>query len=165
MKTILISFFFLFSTMLVSAQDQAKPYTVNADAKSDIQKAVVLAKAQNKHVLLQVGGNWCPWCLRFHAMAIGAQKVDSLIKADYVYLMVNYSKENKNMDVMKDLEYPNRFGFPVFVVLDGKGKILHTQDSGQLEHATVKGYDTTKVVTFLKMWNVKALDPTSYTVK
>jgi hypothetical protein len=66
---------------------------------------------------------------------------------------------------MKDLEYPNRFGFPVFVVLDGKGKILHTQDSGQLEHATVKGYDTTKVVTFLKMWNVKALDPTSYTVK
>jgi thioredoxin-related protein len=165
MKTTLISIFILLSAILVSAQDQSKPYTINADAKADIQKAVVMAKAQNKHVLLQVGGNWCPWCLRFHAMAIGAQKVDSLLKADYIYLMVNYSKENKNMDVMKELEYPNRFGFPVFVVLDGKGKILHTQDSGQLEHATVKGYDTTKVVTFLKMWNVKALDPASYTAK
>jgi hypothetical protein len=98
-------------------------------------------------------------------MATSAKKVDSLIRADYIYLMINYSKENKNMDVMKQLEYPNRFGFPVFVVLDGKGKRLHTQDSGLLEHATVKGYDTTKVVTFLKQWNVKALDPSVYTEK
>ena len=165
MKTTFISIFLILSTFMVFAQDASKPYNINADAKADIQKAILAANAQHKHVLIQVGGNWCPWCLRFHAMATGAQKVDSLIKADYVYLMVNYSKENKNMDVMKELEYPNRFGFPVFVVLDGKGKILHTQDSGQLEHATVKGYDTTKVVTFLKMWNVKALDPASYTAK
>jgi thioredoxin-related protein len=163
MKTTLISVFFLLSAMFVFSQEPAKPYNINADAKADIQKAIQTANAQNKHVLIQVGGNWCPWCLRFHAMATSAKKVDSLIKADYVYLMVNYSKENKNMDVMKDLEYPNRFGFPVFVVLDGKGKRLHTQDSGFLEHATVKGYDTTKVVTFLKMWNVKAVDPGSYT--
>lgn len=98
MKNTLLSIFFLLSTIFVSAQDQAKPYNINADAKSDIQKAVVLAKAQNKHVLLQVGGNWCSWCLRFHAMATGAQKVDSLINADYIYLMVNYSKENKNVE-------------------------------------------------------------------
>jgi hypothetical protein len=98
-------------------------------------------------------------------MATSAKKVDSLIRADYVYLMINYSKENKNMDVMKQLEYPNRFGFPVFVVLDGKGKRIHTQDSGLLENVTVKGYDTTKVVTFLKQWNVKALDPAVYPEK
>ena len=165
MRTTLISIFFLLSSLLVFSQDPAKPYNVNADAKADLQKAILVANAQNKHVLIQVGGNWCPWCLRFHAMAIGAKKVDSLIRADYVYLMINYSKENKNMDVMKQLEYPNRFGFPVFVVLDGKGKRLHTQDSGLLEHATVKGYDTTKVVTFLKMWNVKALNPRSYVEK
>ena len=157
--------FFLLSSIFVFSQDQAKPYNINANAKADLQKAILTANALNKHVLIQIGGNWCPWCLRFHAMAIGAKKVDSLIRADYVYLMINYSKENKNMDVMKQLEYPNRFGFPVFVILDGKGKRLHTQDSGLLEHATVKGYDTTKVVTFLKMWNVKALDPHSYIEK
>ena len=165
MKTTVISIFFLLSSILVFSQDQAKPYNINADAKADLQKAIQAANVQNKHVLIQVGGNWCPWCLRFHAMAISAKKVDSLIRADYVYLLINYSKENKNMEVMKQLEYPNRFGFPVFVVLDGKGKRLHTQDSGLLEHATVKGYDTTKVVTFLKQWNVKALDPKVYTEK
>jgi thioredoxin-related protein len=165
MKTTLISIFFLLSSILVFSQDPAKPYNINADAKADLQKAILVANAQNKHVLIQIGGNWCSWCLRFHAMAISAKKVDSLIRADYIYLMINYSKENKNMDVMKQLEYPNRFGFPVFVILDGKGKRLHTQDSGLLEHATVKGYDTTKVVTFLKQWNVKALDPMTYTEK
>jgi thioredoxin-related protein len=165
MKTTFISIFFLLSSILVFSQDQAKPYNPNADAKADLQKAILAANAMNKHVLIQVGGNWCPWCLRFHAMATSAKKVDSLIRADYVYLMINYSKENKNMDVMEQLEYPNRFGFPVFVILDGKGKRLHTQDSGLLEHATVKGYDTTKVVTFLKMWNVKALNPRSYVEK
>jgi thioredoxin-related protein len=155
----------LLSSILVFSQDQAKPYNINTDAKADLQKAILAANAMNKHVLIQVGGNWCPWCLRFHAMATSAKKVDSLISADYVYLMINYSKENKNMDVMEQLEYPNRFGFPVFVILDGKGKRLHTQDSGLLEHATVKGYDTAKVVTFLKMWNVKSLDPHSYVEK
>ena len=165
MKTTLLATFFLLSSFIVFSQDQAKPYQINADAKADLQKAILAAKAQHKHVLIQVGGNWCSWCLRFHGIAVGPTKVDSLIKADYVYLLINYSKENKNMDVMKQLEYPNRFGFPVFVVLDEKGKRLHTQDSGLLEHATVKGYDTTKVVTFLKQWNVKAIDPNSYVVK
>ena len=162
MKTSIISILLLLSSILVFSQEQVKPYIVNADAKGDLKKAILMAQAQHKHVLIQVGGNWCSWCLRFHAMATGAHKVDSLIKADYVYLLINYSKENKNMEMMKQLEYPNRFGFPVFVILDGNGKRLHTQDSGLLEHNTVKGYDTTKVITFLKMWDVRAVDPSTY---
>ena len=162
MKTTLIAFILLICSIFVSAQSQTTPYNINADAKADIQNAIVAANAQNKHVLIQVGGNWCPWCLRFHTMATNAKKVDSLIQADYVYILVNYSKGNKNPEVMKQLEFPNRFGFPVFVILDGTGKRLHTQDSGLLEHATVKGYDTTKVVTFLKNWNAKATNPASY---
>jgi hypothetical protein len=65
------------------------------------------------------------------------------------------------------LNYPNRFGYPVFVILDQNGKELHIQDSGILENCdpNIKGYDTTKVVTFLKMWNVRALDPATYKIK
>jgi len=93
--------------------------------------------------------------------------IDSIIKKDYVYLLLNYSKENKNWDLMERFEYPNRFGFPVFVILDGDGKELHIQDSGLLEHPDpkVKGYDTIKVATFLKMWTVMALDPATYKIK
>jgi thioredoxin-related protein len=164
MKKIILSIFILSIGLILFAQEQSKPYNPNADAKADLKKAIDLAKKENKHVLIQVGGNWCPWCLRFHAMAKGASKIDSLIKADYVYLLLNYSKENKNWDLMEQLQYPNRFGFPVFVILDGNGKELHIQDSGLLEHPDpkVKGYDTTKVVTFLKQWNVRALSPETY---
>jgi thioredoxin-related protein len=148
----------------VTAQSPAKPYNENQDIRADLKKATALAKKDNKHVLIQFGGNWCPWCIRFHAMANGAQLIDSLLKADYVYMLANVPQDKKKRDykLFQEFGYPNRFGYPVFVILNGDGKLLHIQDSGILEHCQVKGYDTTKVVTFLKMWNVKAVDPATY---
>jgi thioredoxin-related protein len=164
MKKSLVTVFFIIIGAILFAQGPSKPYNPVADAKAELKKAIDLAKKENKHVLIQVGGNWCPWCLRFHAMAKGAQVIDSLINADYVYLLLNYSKENKNWDLMEQFGYPNRFGFPVFVILDGNGKELHIQDSGLLEHPDpkVKGYDTTKVATFLRQWNMRSLSPETY---
>ena len=61
--------------------------------------------------------------------------------------MVNYSKENKNLAEMKKLEFPQRFGFPVFVILDSNGKRIHTQNSSYLEEGD--GYSKKKVIDFL----------------
>jgi thioredoxin-related protein len=170
MKQIISSILFLcivscyISPVAGFSQTPAKPYNENQDIRSDLRKATALAKKENKHVLIQMGGNWCPWCLRFHAMAYGAQPIDSLLKSDYVYMLLNVpqDKKKRDYDLFREFGYPNRFGYPVFVVLNGDGKVLHIQDSGILEHCREKGYDTTKVVTFLKMWNVKALDPETY---
>jgi thioredoxin-related protein len=149
------------------AQPAVKPYNENQDLRSDLKNATDLAKKENKHVLVQFGGNWCPWCIRFHKMAYEAPAIDSLLKADYVYTLATVPQDKKKRDygLLGEFGYPNRFGYPAFVVLDGNGKVLHIQDSGILEHCTEKGYDTTKVVTFLKQWNVKALDPASYKAK
>ncbi|GAB6279950.1 MAG: hypothetical protein STSR0006_19930 [Lentimicrobium sp.] len=57
-------------------------------------------------------------------------------------------------------EYPQRFGFPVFVILNQKGERIHTQDSGLLESG--ENYDDKKVIQFLKNWSPKALDPSLY---
>jgi thiol:disulfide interchange protein len=140
------------------------PYNENQDARADLKKAIEQAKVEHKHVMVQFGGNWCPWCIRFHQMANYTKPIDSLLKADYVYTLVNvpHEKDKRDFKLFEDYGYPNRFGYPVFVVLNGDGKILHIQDSGILEHCKTKGYDTTKVATFLKMWNVKALDPETY---
>jgi thioredoxin-related protein len=156
-----------FVTVPVSAQTPPKPYNENQDIRADLKKSTALAKKENKHVLIQFGGNWCPWCIRFHQMAFGAQPIDSLLKADYIYMLANVSQDKKKRDykLFQEFGYPNRFGYPVFVILNGDGKVLHIQDSGILEHCQAKGYDTTKVVTFLKMWNVKAVDPATYSVK
>jgi thioredoxin-related protein len=164
---ILVLFTVHCSLYTASGQTPVKPYNENQDIRADLKKATALAKKENKHVLVQFGGNWCPWCIRFHQMAHGTTLIDSLIKADYIYTLANVSQDKKKRDyqLFQEYGYPNRFGYPVFVILNGDGKVLHIQDSGILEHCEVKGYDTAKVVTFLKMWNVKAVDPATYLMK
>lgn len=163
MVKLLLTALLIIASATSFAQEQSKIYNPDADARADIKSAIAKAKAGNKHVLIQVGGNWCPWCIKFHQFATTEAKVDSIIKADYVFILVNYSKESKNLDVLKSLQNPQRFGYPVFVILDGNGKVIHTQDSGLLEQD--KGYDTKKVITFLKGWNFAALDPKNYSDK
>jgi thioredoxin-related protein len=167
MRTTLITFILTIFSLALFSQEKNQPYDEKANPRNDIKAAVDKAKKENKHVLIQFGGNWCPWCIRFHAMVQKDHIMDSLMKADYIWVLANVprEKEKRDYNLFKEYNYPNRFGYPVFVILDGNGKELHIQDSGILEHCTEKGYDTTKVVTFLRQWNVKALDPATYKVK
>ena len=68
-----IVFFFILSASFaqtISKQSvNAKPvklYSPEADVSSVIAQGLVKAKTENKHLLLQIGGNWCPWCIKFH---------------------------------------------------------------------------------------------------
>jgi thioredoxin-related protein len=135
-------------------------YDPNADAKKQIQTAVDLARREDKNVLIQVGGNWCPWCIKLHNFIEDHPQLDSLIKAEYVMIRVNYSKENKNMDVMSELGFPQRFGFPVMVILDGEGNRIHTQNTGYLEED--KSYSEKEIKDFLLGWTVSAVNPLKY---
>jgi thiol:disulfide interchange protein len=159
MKYFILSLLLLVSLTLKS-QEAAKLYNPDADAKNDLSAALQAAKEQNKHVLLQVGGNWCSWCFKLHGFFESETKVDSILKADYVLLRINYSKENKNPEVLASLGYPQRFGFPVLLVLNQNGERLHTQDTALLE--LDKGYDPEKVSRFLLNWNTTSVDPGSY---
>jgi thioredoxin-related protein len=166
MKTLQILFVVFFTLLAINLSAQQAPvniYNPAANAKADIQSAVKKAKAENKHVLIQVGGNWCSWCVRMHKLFHENKEIDSTIKANYVFILVNYSKENKNLPLLKELEFPQRFGFPVLVVLNKEGRRIHTQATDLLEEG--KGYNSQKVITFLNRWSVKALDPKSYPEK
>jgi hypothetical protein len=68
-----------------------------------------------------------------------------------------------NEEIMASLGYPQRFGFPVFIILDGKGNRIHTQSSGYLEQG--KGYNTVLVNEFFNQWSPAALDPKTYSKK
>jgi hypothetical protein len=57
--------------------------------------------------------------------------------------------------------FPQRFGFPVFLILDGNGKLLHTQNSAYLEDGN-KSYKKEVVMGFLGDWSPTALDPGQY---
>lgn len=152
---------FLFLAMLMGLtygiQAQApKVYDEGIDAMEQIQKAVEEARASGRYVMCQVGGNWCPWCLRFAEFAAKDSVIAPLMEENYVYIHVNYSKGNKNLEAMKFLGNPGRFGYPVFVVLNEEGKPIHIQESESLEEG--KGYSRKRVEKFLRLWNRKAVE-------
>ena len=159
MKT-LLTLFLVLNFSLLYAQDKSKPYDPGKDAKQQIADAVVKAKKEGKHVFLQIGGNWCSWCLMMHDFYTTNPKVDSVMQANFVVEMINYSKENRNSDILQKLGFPQRFGFPVIVILDAEGNRLHTQNTVCLEEG--RGYSEKRFLEFLKNWSPAALDPQNY---
>lgn len=160
MRNILtLSFLILFSNFLFS-QEKFNIYNPEADAKNEIENAVKIAKKENKHVFIQVGGNWCGWCKLFHELVTTDEDISKYIEENYELIHLNYSKENSNLDVLETLDFPQRFGFPVFVILDKNGERIHTQNSAYLEEG--RGHSPQKVLEFLKHWSPASIDPNSY---
>ena len=124
---------------------------------ADIKSAIALAKETDKHVFVKVGGNWCGWCKMYAKFTKADKDIMRVMEDDYVFVLVNWSTENKNSDAMSYLGNPERFGFPVFVIIDGDGNVLHTQDSALLEQG--KGYNKKHIMRFLTVWTAAAVDP------
>ncbi len=150
-KIILLLTFVLINIIVASAQEKKDLYDVSLDPFKQIEDAKIIAAKENKNILVQAGGNWCSWCRLFHKFATENKKIDSIINANYVFVLANYSKENKNESFFKSYNNPGRFGYPVFLVLNSEGQLLHVQDSGYLEEG--KGYSEEKVSRFLLLWN------------
>jgi len=161
MKTLFFAInFFVFCNLHAQSTDTAHLYNPDANAEKEIAAAVKKAKAEHKFVLLQGGGNWCSWCKRFSITVAKDAKLDSIVNADFVVYHLNYSEENKNEKVYAKYGYPQRFGFPVFIILDDKGNRIHTQNSEYLEEG--KGYNKDKIAQFFEAWSPAALNPENY---
>ena len=159
MKKLILLIIFSWVLSDLEAQD-AKPYDPQANASKDIHKAIEQAQEENKHIILMIGGNWCPWCRKLNSFLEANDAIDSLLKSDFVMVKVNYSKENKNLSTLSKYGYPQRFGFPVLVVLNAEGKRIHTQNTVYLEEG--KGYNADRIISFLKAWRPEALNPENY---
>lgn len=165
-KTIIISLLAIFFALTMNAQTALKKvYNEDINPIEQIDLALMKAKAEGKFVICQVGGNWCPWCLRFADFITNDSTISNIIDENFVYIHVNYNprksegveKEKLAKTMLKRLNNPARFGFPVFVVLDEDGKVIHIQDSSFLEEG--QGYNQEKVLRFFKNWTPKAVNP------
>jgi len=128
-----------------------KPYDPKADAEKDIQNLIAKAKKEKKNIMIQAGGNWCIWCLRFNNFVQTTPELKQIVDENYLYYHLNYSPDNKNEKVFSKYGNPgDKFGYPVFIVLNKDGKQIHIQPSDVLEEG--KGYSLNKVKDFLQKW-------------
>ncbi len=145
--------FTLLSTLVV-AQDIPTKFDPQRDAVKDMMAAQNLAKATGKHLLVDVGGEWCSWCRMLDRFIASQPQIKALIDSQYVWVKVNYSPENKNTAVLS--RWPKAHGYPYLLVLDGAGRLLRAQGVQGLEIETeIEGdenYDPDRVVAFLNRY-------------
>jgi thioredoxin-related protein len=163
-KKIILSLLGVCLALTLNAQTALKKvYNEDINPIEQIDQALVKARSEGKFVICQVGGNWCPWCLRFADFITSDTAISNVIDESFVYIHVNYnprkSEGEEKMQLAKQmlnrLNNPARFGFPVFVVLDEEGRVIHIQDSSFLEKG--QGYNQEKVLRFFKNWTPKAV--------
>jgi thioredoxin-related protein len=135
------------------AGERPDKFDPKRDAARDIRDAITEAKQTGKRVLLDVGGEWCVWCHRLDTLFAANPDLNKFMHEKFVVVKVNNSKENKNEKVLS--QYPKIPGYPHLFVLNNDGKLLHSQDTSELESG--KSHDRKKVLDFLKKWAPHAL--------
>jgi len=167
MRTILSVFSLLFLVSLGVAaassgqQEPANPpadevkyvpvhaYDPARDAARDIEAAGVEARRTHKRILVEVGGNWCSWCRLMDRFYQQHAELLALRERHFILVKADYSSENKNKAVFS--KFPKIPGTPHIFVLDEDGKLLHSQNTDELEQG--QGYNLEKFTAFLKTWS------------
>ncbi|HMN41025.1 MAG TPA: thioredoxin family protein [Phycisphaerales bacterium] len=137
----------------------APVYDEGADAKTQIAEAIASAKQGGKRVLIQWGGNWCPWCIRLNQLMTTDAKIVEALRAGYVVVHVDAGRKEKNVDLAAQYKADvKKGGYPYLTVLDGEGTVVANQETGALEVKDAKGesvsvaagHDPVKVLKFLE---------------
>jgi thiol:disulfide interchange protein len=123
------------------------------DPAADLAKAVEQAAKNGKNIILDVGGEWCGWCVFMDKFFVQNAGLATYRDNNFVWVKVNYSEDNENKAFLD--AYPQAAGYPHLYVLDKSGKLLHSEDTSLLEKG--KGYDLEKFTGFLMAWAPKAV--------
>jgi thioredoxin-related protein len=105
------------------------PYDEEADAMAAVDAAMARANANGKRVLIDLGGNWCPWC-RILAGVMELPEMKTFMDAHFEVVTVDISSAQGKID--RNLHVPERFGtneiggVPWILVLESDGTLLNS---------------------------------------
>jgi thiol:disulfide interchange protein len=153
MKTLLLALLAACFLLLVPAQAAGslpEKFDPSRDAAADVATAVAMANAQGKRVLVDVGGEWCSWCRLMDAFFLENADARKLRDDNYVWVKVNWSPQNRNEALLS--RWPRIQGYPHLFVLDGQGRLLHSQNTGLFEVADGDDYDKARIMEFLRRY-------------
>lgn len=122
-------------------------YDESLDPTDDFAKTIARAKAEDKRIILQVGGDWCGWCSRITDYMSTNTAVRSHLDKNFLVMKVTYPGEYAK-DVLA--QYPKCEAYPHFFILESNGDLLHSQGTGELEEGS--GYNEDVFMAFLTQW-------------
>lgn len=111
----------------------------------DLQAAIAVAAKENKRIVLDVGGEWCGWCIHMDKFIAANANLKKLRDENFVWVKINMSEENENKGFLS--KYPEISGYPHLFVLEKDGALLKSKDTSELEEG--KTYNLQKFKDFL----------------
>ncbi len=125
-------------------------YSETADPGRDIAAALKEAKREQKHVLIDFGGDWCGDCQVLHFYFDQAPNKD-LLEKNYVVVNVFVNSQIDNhLEVGTKYGIPLKKGVPAIAVLDANGKVLYSPQNRESE--AMSRSDAHSVTAFLNQW-------------
>lgn len=134
----------------------SKVYDDKSDPFSDASAALALAKATNRQVLIEIGGNWCSWCHKMDAFLAKHNDVYQALHSRYVLLKISVSDSNENQAFMDAL--PPVLGYPHMYVSTADGKMILSKDTAELLSGS--NYSREHWLSFLDKWSIATIEST-----
>jgi len=122
-------------------------------AKTDLAAALQTAAADHRRIIVDFGGNWCTDCHVLDAYFHDAAN-RGLLEADFLLVHVNIGRLDQNLDLAERYQIPLKKGVPALAVLDGDGKLLYSQRTGEFE--AMRRMQSSTVTEFLTQWKPAA---------
>jgi thioredoxin-related protein len=133
-------------------------YDEKGDGPAAIRAALASAKRENRRVLIQWGGNWCPWCHRLFNQFKADKDLARILSSEYDLVLVDIGRREKNIDLAARYGADViKNGIPFLTVLDADGKPVINQPTEPFEKkGEEKGYESAKLKEFLKKYRATA---------
>ena len=124
-------------------------YPANADAKKEINEALLTALNEKKRVLLIFGANWCYDChVLDHALHDG--DAGKIVSEKFLLVHVDIGEGARNGELISKYKIPLEKGVPAVAILDANGKLLYSSGDGEFEAA--RKMMKKDLVAFLQHW-------------
>jgi thiol:disulfide interchange protein len=124
-------------------------YDEEVDPRKVIAAAEKQALREHKRILLDFGGDWCPDCQVLDIYFHQPQNLP-LLEKNYILVHVFIGHMDKNLDLALQYGVPINKGVPALAVIDGHGKVIYAQATGQFNN--MRAMDTSSVTEFLDKW-------------
>jgi thiol:disulfide interchange protein len=130
------------------------PFNKNSHPEQDLANAKRQSKLEGKNIIVDVGGNWCPWCIAVDRTVQQDASLKQLLDKNFVVIHVDYGEfRAHNREFLK--QFPSFKGVPYWFVLDADGKLLTDQHPAFIKTKKSHELDSDAIRDFLEKWAPK----------
>ena len=128
-------------------------YDPTANGEEQLRAALVKARKQHKHVLLDLGANWCRDSQAMYRLLREDPAIRQQLRKHFVLAMVDVNDKDgppRNQALVERLGNPLGRGIPVLLILDAEGTLLNRDPNERLADDAHKR--PPEVLAYLRKW-------------